>query len=220
MIARSGECDVAVLEAQLVFNSLALPDTLTGGAGDHHFGGAVPAVVVRTHGKAIGAGRMDGQQRTGSNRQLSGFTEEIAGFADRPNHLIQPGLTVVGLYSGNMLPRLIQGGSDQVVHTGVGNGKVLTFVFFDIDNSSQQYTGIRREVATRLKYQCLRPVAHTLENGSGVFSNINRRFVGITNAKTAAEIYVFKLNAKQRQFINQRQHSGHGVHKGCKLSNL
>ena len=77
-----------VFAAIEVFEGFPFADDVQSLAVHHDLGRARPRVVVGAHREAIGAGGTYGQYIAGRERQLPLLAEKIAGFTDRPDHVV------------------------------------------------------------------------------------------------------------------------------------
>src|SRR3990167_721628 len=76
-------------QRHLIVEVFAATRQMQRGAIDQNFGRTIAAVVVRTHAETIGARRANRQQITLLDAQFALLAEKIAGFADRPDHIIE-----------------------------------------------------------------------------------------------------------------------------------
>ena len=75
---------------------------------------------------------------------------------------------------------------------------------FQVLDASQQYAGIRYQIAPRLHQQLQVASGHFALQGGGKRLDVHRFFVSIAHAEATADVDVLQANAPLLQIVDQR----------------
>ncbi|MPN57572.1 hypothetical protein SDC9_205266 [bioreactor metagenome] len=84
--------------------------------------------------------------------ERTGLAEEVAGFADRTDHVVVARVAVTWRYRVDVVPGFVEGWTHQVVHGRVDDGEILAFTFLQVLDLCQQQARIADQTAARLKH--------------------------------------------------------------------
>ncbi len=105
---------------------------------DQHLRGPGPGIVVATHGKAVRTGTHNGQQLSCLRTNGAVLGDEVAAFADRPNHIHDlPGCRILAEWQ-NIVPGPIKSWAQQIIHGGIHHTKLLAAIILEVFHPSQQ----------------------------------------------------------------------------------
>ena len=94
-----------------------------------------------------------------------------------------------GLY---VLPGLIEGGPNQIVHGGICDGEMAIFVFFDGDYTRQKNACVGDEATTWFEYDVQFTVTEMFVHHLGVGNWVECCLALIRHSQTAAQVQVFQ----------------------------
>src|SRR6266853_953071 len=125
------------------------------GTVDDHLGRAGPAIVVRRHHEAVGAGTHHSQQVAGLRLgQVALTRKEVAALAYRADDI---GGNDASYRARNHVPNIVKGlvqhGPDQVIHRTVDYDKALDVGLLDVEYARHQDTRVADQHAPRLDDQ-------------------------------------------------------------------
>ena len=95
----------------------------------------------------------------------------------------------------NGMPSIIQGRTDQIIHTRIYNNKVFFSVGFSTNDFRHQNSGVPRNGAARLHYNMFMQIAQCFAHDLGIGLASGREFHIVVNAHTAAQVHIFDGNA-------------------------
>ena len=126
-----------------VVHALPLAHNVISIAVDQHFRRLRMRIIIRRHGKSIGAGAHDSEQIAAPRpRDLAIFGEEVATLANRPDD-VRDHFVGVGLHHRlNGLIRAVKRRTDQIVHAAVDDNEFFGFGFFEILNLREKNPGV------------------------------------------------------------------------------
>ena len=114
-------------------------------------------VVVRAFRHAVGAGVEDGKQVSWlDGREFAVTGEEVARLADRADDIDDARFPFPRGYRHDLVIGLVERGTDEVVHGGVGDHKGLLAVALDLKDARHESAGLRDDKAARLDEQTCR----------------------------------------------------------------
>ena len=187
---------------------------------DQHFGAAATGVVVGAHDETIGARGANGQQVAFGQVQGAVLGEEVAGLADRPDHVVVAQLAFAWLYRADVHPGLVQGRADQVVHRRVDDGEILVLGVLEVLHAGQQHAGVGHDVPARFEDQGQIAVAQALAHGLDVVAGQGRDFIAVAHAEAAAQVQVIEQDAAIAETVDQHQDAVEGVEEGLQRGQL
>lgn len=177
---------------ELVAHGFAAPNEFGFGAFDEDFGGAGAGVVVGGEAHAVGSSVEESYEVTGfdcSDSAVAG--EEVAGFADGAYDVGGDGFSA-GLADGDdLVVRVVERGTDEVVHRGVGDDEGFSAVLFDDEDAGEERSCLRDEEAAGLEEEMGLFVGEAFGESCGIALDLVccvKGSVGIVDAEAATGV--------------------------------
>ena len=132
--------------------------------------------------------------------------KEVAGFADRTYHVDGVGAARTRADRNNVVVRLVERGTDEIVHGRVGNHEGLVAVALDDEHTGNEGTGLGNEESAGLDEQLAFKAGKAILDGRSVFSHFGCRVEGtavIIDAEPSASVDGFEDNAFAAELADQ-----------------
>src|SRR5882762_6886438 len=122
---------------------------------DHHFRHQGATVVGRSHDRPVGTCRAYHDEVSGSQRrQITVLCQIVARFADRPDNVTADrGLILALADRQDVMPRLVQGRPDEIVHGRVDDHESLGNTGLNQDHLAHQHAGFPDQTPAGLESQ-------------------------------------------------------------------
>ncbi len=176
-------------------------------------------------GHAVGSGIEEDDEVSRfdcGERSVAG--EEVSGLADGAYNIDdQRRLPCWLLYWDDLVVSVVERGTDEVVHGGVGDDEGFGAVFFDVENAGQESTGLGYDEAARFEEEMGGFAGETLRESSCVFFYLLRGVKGsgsVVDAEAAAGVDVADVVAVFAQVGDEAGDAGEGGGEGVDFANL
>ena len=151
--------------------------------------------------------------------------QKISRFAHRPHHIVQPLRRRAALNDGgDLMPGLVQGRAQQVIHGRVDYGEMLPPVGFQALHPGEQDAGVAGDGATRFQDD-FEPLRGQLRDHGRQVLHRRRRLALVADPQAAAQVYMlygdagpFQLRRQDQQFFQGRGVRLHGSHLGADVA--
>ena len=134
--------------------------------------------------------------------------KEIAGFADRTDHVVGAGFAGMRCDRQDIVPRFVKRRAHQVVHRRVDDGETLAIAGLEELDAGQQQAGVADQAAAGFEYHFEAAAGQLVEQRVQVGSHSRLHLVVLVlDAETAAEVKVVNPDAFRGQLVYKGQNA-------------
>ena len=188
---------------------------------DHDLDRARPRIVIGGHRHAVGAGRHNRQQIAGLKAQRARQAEEVAGFADRADHVVDAGFAGVRCHRQDVVPGFVERRPLEIVHRRIDDGEILALARFQEFDAGQQQAGVADQAAAGFEHDLEaasnQPVEQRGQIGSDRWLYL---VVLVLDAEAAAEVDVADADACRGQLVYKGQNALERLDEGRRIEQL
>ncbi len=146
--------------------------------------------------------------------------EEIRAFADGADDLPSPHIAGARADRLHVVPGVVEGRPDQVVHRGVDDREVSSASRLEVENAREQHAGVADEIAAWLEQQALAAIAARALYCDPVGARVDRLGVAIADAEPAADVDVLERDAVGLDPVGQREELLGGLDADVEVGDL
>ena len=120
----------------------------------------------------------------------------------------------------NVLIGMVETGTNQVIHAGINDDKLLRLPFLGIQHLADHDPGIAHQRAPGFHNQNTPQIPDLIQHRPGIFRRQRRLFIIIPDAQSAADIQIMDIHLQSPQFLNQQFYPFHGISERAHLGQL